>query len=100
MSPIDGFLAEWEVTNNNENFGGTYRAADLAAIGRAGGWPAEVVVGVSVRELHEPARRARPGSVIQFEPFGVGRPVQSVHATGEDRRDGEYEGEAADDGNR
>jgi hypothetical protein len=44
LSPIDGFLAEWEVTNNNENFGGTYRAADLAAIGRAGGWPADQVV--------------------------------------------------------
>ena len=44
LSPIDGFLAEWEVTNNNENFGGTYRAADLAALGRAGGWPADQVV--------------------------------------------------------
>jgi SAM-dependent methyltransferase len=44
LSPIDGFLAEWEVTNNNESFGGTYRAADLAALGRQGGWPAEQVV--------------------------------------------------------
>jgi SAM-dependent methyltransferase len=43
LPPIDGFLSEWEVTNNNENFGGYYRCADLTALGREAGWPAEEV---------------------------------------------------------
>jgi ubiquinone/menaquinone biosynthesis C-methylase UbiE len=31
LAPFDAFLAEWEVHNNNEKFGGTYREMDIVA---------------------------------------------------------------------
>lgn len=31
LPPLESFLAEWEVYNNNERFGGTYREMDVAA---------------------------------------------------------------------
>jgi ubiquinone/menaquinone biosynthesis C-methylase UbiE len=31
LPPLGSFLAEWEVYNNNERFGGTYREMDIAA---------------------------------------------------------------------
>lgn len=38
MAPFDAFLAEWEVHNNNEKFGGTYREMDIIAEGRKAGF--------------------------------------------------------------
>ncbi|MDX2222278.1 MAG: class I SAM-dependent methyltransferase [Rhodospirillaceae bacterium] len=38
LPPFDAFLAEWEVHNNNEKFGGTYREMDIVAQGRKAGF--------------------------------------------------------------
>ncbi|MDX2143428.1 MAG: class I SAM-dependent methyltransferase [Rhodospirillaceae bacterium] len=38
LPPFDAFLAEWEVHNNNEKFGGTYREMDIVAEGRKAGF--------------------------------------------------------------
>ena len=38
MAPFDAFLAEWEVYNNNERFGGTYRDMDIVAEGIKAGF--------------------------------------------------------------
>lgn len=38
LTPFDAFLAEWEVHNNNEKFGGTYREMDIVGEGRKAGF--------------------------------------------------------------
>jgi 2-polyprenyl-3-methyl-5-hydroxy-6-metoxy-1,4-benzoquinol methylase len=38
LGPFDAFLAEWEVYNNNERFGGTYREMDIVAEGEKAGF--------------------------------------------------------------
>jgi ubiquinone/menaquinone biosynthesis C-methylase UbiE len=38
LAPFDAFLAEWEVHNNNEKFGGTYRDMDIVGEGRKAGF--------------------------------------------------------------
>jgi SAM-dependent methyltransferase len=78
LSPIDAFLAEWEVTNNNENFGGYYRAADLGALGRQGGWPADQVVFDYVPLETPPKVMNYTTKAIQF-PCVTGRKGVTVH---------------------
>jgi ubiquinone/menaquinone biosynthesis C-methylase UbiE len=41
LAPFDAFLAEWEVHNNNEKFGGTYREMDLIEQGTKAGFTKE-----------------------------------------------------------
>ena len=41
LPPLESFLAEWEVYNNNERFGGTYREMDVAAEAVKVGFSAE-----------------------------------------------------------
>ena len=41
LPPLESFLAEWEVYNNNERFGGTYREMDVAAEAVKAGFSAE-----------------------------------------------------------
>ncbi|MCB2107266.1 MAG: methyltransferase domain-containing protein [Rhodobacteraceae bacterium] len=38
LPPFDAFLAEWEVHNNNEKFGGTYREMDLVSVAHKAGF--------------------------------------------------------------
>ncbi len=38
LAPFDAFLAEWEVYNNNERFGGTYREMDIVGEGEKAGF--------------------------------------------------------------
>ncbi len=44
MSPIDSFLNAWEVYNNNETFGGTYRTMDVLAEAKKTGFSKERTV--------------------------------------------------------
>ena len=77
LSPIDAFLAEWEVTNNNENFGGYYRAADLAQLGRDAGWPTDEVAFDSV-PLETPPRLRNYNIRMPLFPCLTGRKGVSV----------------------
>ena len=77
LPPLDGFLAEWEVFNNNELFGGTYRAADLVSIGRTAGWPAEQVMFDAVPLAIPPTVMNYQTKAVTF-PCLVGRKDQAV----------------------
>lgn len=43
IPPVEAFLASWEVDNNGEHFGGTYRVMDIVAEARKGGWQEDEV---------------------------------------------------------
>ena len=43
VPPVQAFIMAWEVYNNNETFGGTYREMDVEAEALKAGWPADQV---------------------------------------------------------
>jgi ubiquinone/menaquinone biosynthesis C-methylase UbiE len=54
LLPVDSFLASWEVYNNNEAFGGTYRTMDVLAETYKAGFSKEKVRLDQVEFIHPP----------------------------------------------
>ena len=68
LPPLESFLAEWEVYNNNERFGGTYREMDIA--GEA------VKAGFSAEKAHlEMVDTYSPGKVMNYGTKGFQFPA-------------------------
>jgi ubiquinone/menaquinone biosynthesis C-methylase UbiE len=64
LPPFDAFLAEWEVHNNNEKFGGTYRDMDICAEARKAGF-CDANVALEYVELIVPAR------IMNYQTKGI-----------------------------
>ena len=68
MPPLESFLAEWEVHNNNEKFGGTYREMDLGA--------EAVKAGFSAKNARmEMVNVYMPGKVMNYGTNGLRFPA-------------------------
>ena len=68
LPPLESFLAEWEVFNNNELFGGTYRKMDIAAQAVKAGFSAE-------KSRMELIDTYKPGSVMNYGTKGIQFPA-------------------------
>ena len=60
LPPFDAFLAEWEVHNNNEKFGGTYREMDIVGEGRKAGFAPDKI-------SLEPVETVVPPRVMNYQ---------------------------------
>lgn len=67
LQPFDAFLAEWEVYNNNERFGGTYREMDIVAEGEKAGFS-------KGRVVLEKVAMVVPPRVMNYQTPGFGFP--------------------------
>lgn len=67
LPPFDAFLAEWEVYNNNERFGGTYREMDIVAEGEKAGF-------VKGRVSLEMVEMVVAPTVMNYQTKGFGFP--------------------------
>jgi len=68
LPPLESFLAEWEVYNNNERFGGTYREMDLAAEAVKAGFSAE-------KSRMDLVETYKPGKVMNYGTSGIRFPA-------------------------
>lgn len=68
LPPLESFLAEWEVYNNNERFGGTYREMDLAEQAVKAGFSAE-------KSRMDLVETYRPGKVMNYGTNGIRFPA-------------------------
>ena len=64
--PLESFLAAWEVYNNNESFGGTYREMDLTREATKSGF-AEKNSRMAMVDIYKPSKVINYGTnVIKF----------------------------------
>ena len=68
LPPLESFLAEWEVYNNNERFGGTYREMDVVAEAVKAGFSAE-------KSRMDMVDTYMPGKVMNYGTKGIQFPA-------------------------